>query len=69
MKLSDYLKNARLNKGLTISEFAKVLNITAPTLCNLENGKASPSVTTLNKIAMYFKISNKKVREMLLNEN
>lgn len=44
------LKAARVNKGLTQKDAAKMLGISEYTLINYEKGKSSPDVHVLKKI-------------------
>lgn len=54
---SQIMKNLRIlreTNRLTQREFAEKLNIAKTTLCYYEQGKISPSIDTLNKIADFF---------------
>ena len=44
------LKAARVNKGLTQKEAAKLIGISEPSLVNYEAGKTFPNVPTIKKI-------------------
>lgn len=44
------LKALRINKGLTLEQAAKKLNINIVTLSSYENAKTFPDVQTINKI-------------------
>ena len=44
------LKAARVNKGLTQIEAAKMIGVTVDTLANYEKGKTFPDVPVLKKI-------------------
>lgn len=46
----DNLKRLRKSKGITQTEFAKLLNVTQATYSEYESGKCKPSFETLNKI-------------------
>ena len=49
------LKELRELENLTQNDFAKQLNIAYPNYNKLENGKAKPSYTTLQKIIALLK--------------
>lgn len=49
--LSERLKKARINKGLSQEELAKRINTTKSTISNYENEYSSPSNEVLTKIA------------------
>ncbi len=51
------LKACRVNKGLTIKEAAKMLNISEFTLLNYEAGKTFPTVPVISKIENLYGIS------------
>ena len=44
------LKAARVNKGLTQKEAAKLIGISVYSLINYERGKSFPSVPTIKKV-------------------
>ena len=44
------LKAVRVNRGLSITEAAKELDINVATLSNYENGKTFPDVPMINKM-------------------
>ena len=46
------IKRAREEKGDTLRELAKKLNVSASFLSQIETGKASPSLATLKNISM-----------------
>lgn len=45
------LKAMRLKRGITQAELAKMVGISQPSLCNIENGKINPTINTLRKLA------------------
>ena len=45
------LKAMRIERGLTQCELAKRVGISQPSLCNIENGKINPTISTLKKLA------------------
>ena len=51
------LKAARVNKGLTQKEAAKLIGVSAPSLANYEKGKSFPNVPTLKKIEEVYGVS------------
>lgn len=44
------LKSARVNKGLTQEQAAKLIGVTTDTLSNYERGKSFPDVPVIKKI-------------------
>lgn len=56
-KIRFTLKACRVNKGLTIKEAAKKLNISEFTLMNYELGKTFPTVPIINKIEELYDVS------------
>jgi transcriptional regulator with XRE-family HTH domain len=51
------VKERRLQLGLTQQEVADAMGITHPAYCVLESGKASPTLTTIERVAAVLKIS------------
>lgn len=45
--IGERIKNLRNERGLTLSEFGKLVNLSPSYLSQIENGKTSPSLTTL----------------------
>ena len=64
MKFSYWLKEARLNAGKSQVQLAEELGINYVTLNFYENGKSTPTITNLKKIADYFKIEVAELRKM-----
>lgn len=64
MKFKDWLKEARLNAGLSQVNLARELGINYVTLNNYENGKNFPSISVLKIIAEYFKVEIAELRKM-----
>ena len=64
MKFKDWLKESRLNAGLTQTALAKELGITYVILNLYENGKRFPKISVLKKIADYFKVELSELRKM-----
>lgn len=50
-ELGKKLKHLRLRKNLTQKKIAEKINCTPAYICQLETGKADPSISTLKKIA------------------
>jgi len=48
------LRYLRHERGMTLRELSEALGIGKSTLCDYENAKADPTLTTLKKIADYF---------------
>lgn len=60
------LKSIRIEKKITLEEFAKKCGISAGYLCHLENGsRKHPSIEVMEKIA---KALNKTIFEIFFNE-
>lgn len=51
------LKAARINKGLTITEAARKLEINVATLSSYENGKTFPDVQMIYKMLELYSVS------------
>ena len=51
------LKELRLEKELTQTDVAKVMNITYNTICFWEKGRSSPNISELKKLAQFFNVS------------
>lgn len=49
--MQQQLKTLRQQAGLTQSELAELANVSAVTICHVEQGKANVSMATLAKIA------------------
>ena len=64
MKFKDWLKESRLNAGLTQTALAEELGITYVILNLYENGKRFPKISVLKKIADYFKVEISELRKM-----
>ena len=44
------IRNHRKSLGITLAELSEKVDIRATTICDIENGKRNPSLTTLLKI-------------------
>ena len=53
----EFIRDLRLNRGLSQVELAKELFVTKQCVSNWENGNIIPSVEMLIKIAKYFSVS------------
>jgi transcriptional regulator with XRE-family HTH domain len=49
-EIIETIRNHRKSLGITIVELSERVNIRATTICDIENGKRNPSLTTLLKI-------------------
>lgn len=56
MNISDKLKDARKNAGLTQAQLAEKLGITAQSYSQYETGKRHPKLITIEKIAAALKV-------------
>lgn len=54
---AERLRDLRLEKGLSMKELAKELNITDATISYWENDVNEPKITYLKSIALYFNVS------------
>ena len=64
MKFKDWLKESRLNAGLSQVNLAKELDINFVTLNHYESGKFFPSISVLKRIAEYFNVEIAELRKM-----
>ena len=67
MKLSECVKEERLNKGLTQKELAKKLKITRESVIRIESGKKIGNAT-IKKLAKFLKKEIYEVVEMIKEE-
>lgn len=49
-EITNQLKNRRKSLGITLAELSEKVDIRATTICDIENGKRNPSLTTLLRI-------------------
>ena len=49
-EIINQLKNHRKSLGITLAELSEKVDIRATTICDIENGKRNPSLTTLLRI-------------------
>lgn len=57
MNIGIYLKQIRLEKGLTLNDVAAKLNMSASFLSQMENMKLSPSLESLEKILNFYAVN------------
>ena len=57
MSFGNKLKNLRIKKNLTQEEFAKILNVSRPTIGRYESGERFPDQENLIRIADYFNVT------------
>ena len=56
MNLGSQLKKIRTDKNLTLMEVAEALDLTASSLSQIENGKITPSVRTLESLVNHYRL-------------
>lgn len=67
--LSDYLKQKRIDSGLSQLEVAKVLGYSSPQfVSNWERGLVSPPLETIATLIELYKISSNEVIDQILLE-
>lgn len=64
-KMSITLKSARINKGLTQVEAAKLIGVTKDTLSNYERGKSYPDVPIIKKIEQVYGVTYSEIKFLL----
>ncbi len=57
MNFGEKLKKARMDKGITQTELANLLEITQQGYANYENGRREPDIKTLIRLANFFDVS------------
>jgi len=65
MQFNTWIKEVRLNKGLTQRAFAKETEITYVSICNFESGKRFPAIKSINKLSHYTSVSVEKIRRLI----
>ena len=69
-KIGKFIKEKRLKKNLTQSEFANILGVTERTVSNWENGKNLPDLSLYNDICKILNITtNELINGMDLKNN
>lgn len=51
------LRELRIERELTQSRLAKELNVSRYSITNWENGRTSPDIKSLKKLALYFDVT------------
>ena len=49
-EIISIIRNHRKSLGITLAELSEKVDIRATTICDIENGKRNPSLTTLLRI-------------------
>lgn len=62
------LKAARVNKGLSQKDAAKIIGISVDTLGNYERGKCFPDVPVINRIEKVYSVSYADIIFLPLND-
>jgi transcriptional regulator with XRE-family HTH domain len=60
-----WLKEQRLNAGLTQVELAKLLGLSSETIAYFETNKRTAGLTALKKISEFFNVSIYELRKMM----
>ena len=60
-----WLKDQRLNLGLTQTELANLLGLTVVTISDFESGKRTAGLCAMKKISEFFGISIYELRKMM----
>jgi transcriptional regulator with XRE-family HTH domain len=67
-KLARYVKNKRLDAGLSQRQYARIIGVTSMTLSNIENGR-HVGTSTIRKLSEHFILQTKTLRGMMINED
>lgn len=57
MKISEKLKNCRMNESLTQSQVAEILHVSRKTISGWENGRSYPDVNSFVQLSDLYKVS------------
>ena len=68
MKLGDYIKQERLNRGLTQRELARECDLSFVTINSIENNK-KPGIKSINVLSRFFDTEITELRRMLDEDN
>lgn len=68
MKLGEFVKQQRLNKGLTQEQLAEICELSFVTINSIENNK-KPGIRTINMLSKIFDTSVADLRNMLNEDN
>lgn len=69
MKFKDWLKNERLNRGLSQEVLAEELKVSYTTINFWENGRSVPSILNCANMSRFFNVEISFIRGMLKNED
>lgn len=64
MLLGERIKELRKEQKMTIEDLAQKSGITAPTICNIENGKRKPRLPVLQKLSVALNCSFEELYEL-----
>jgi len=60
-KLGENLRKLRLKKNMSQGDFAAAMSVDRAYICNIENGRMNPTLSTLEKIAGALGISSSEL--------
>lgn len=69
MDLGLLLKKIRLDRGFTLAEVAEAVGVTSGLLSQLENGKTSPSINSLEGILRFYRVPLSEFFRQIEKEN
>lgn len=64
MTLGEKIKELRKEQKLTIKDLSEISKISAPTICNIEQGKRKPRLPVLQKLSVALKCSFDELYEL-----
>lgn len=64
----SWIKDVRLNAGLTQREFATKTKITYVSICFFESGKRIPAIQSVNKLSKFTGVGVKEIRDMIKHQ-
>lgn len=65
----NWLRDKRLDHGLTMTEFADKVGVSYVTLSNVELGKVTPGINFLTKLSEYLEMEYIDLRKILKGEH
>lgn len=68
LKLGEFVKDERLNRGLTQQDLAQALAVSIVTINAIEN-KHTCGIKLLKRLSEFFEVSIPELREMVVNED
>lgn len=68
MKLGEFIKEKRLDLGLSQAEFGKKIGVSYVTINNIENQNKC-GLITMRKLSKELEVSTKDLRAMMIHEN